>query len=61
MLASGMPVPEASVNHDDGAVAREHDVGATGQILAVQAESEPEPVSNSTNGEFWLGVSTPDP
>jgi len=43
---SWMPVPEAPVDKDNGAVTRQDDVGASRQILPVKAESETETVED---------------
>ena len=53
-------MPEASVHRDDGPVAWEHDVGATGKVFAVETKAKPESVGNPANNQLRLGVSTPD-
>ena len=59
-LATRMSVPEASMNHDDGLVARENDVGATRKVFAVEAKPEPECVRNLANNQLRPGVSAPN-
>ena len=53
-------MPEAPMNHDDGLVARENDVGATRKVFAVEAEAKPESVRNPANNQLRFGVSAPD-
>ena len=54
-------MPEAPVHEDDGAVPREHEVGATGQVPSMEPKAESEPMCNSPNGDFRTGITAPDP
>lgn len=36
--AALMPVPEAAVNIDRGSIFRQHDIGSTGYVLAIQSK-----------------------
>lgn len=51
-----MPVPEASVNEDDGTTRRKHQIGAAGQIFAVKAEAEAMRMQAASYQELRLGV-----
>lgn len=54
-----MPVPEAAVNEDNGAVFREDNVGFSGQCFifrAVDCETVAEPVEHRSKSQLWLGV-----
>jgi hypothetical protein len=44
VLALGMSVPEATVNEDHGAIARQNNVGFPRKVATVEAESIAEPV-----------------
>jgi len=58
-----VPVPEAAVDEDDGAVFRQDEVGFTGQgtvFRAVDGEAIAEPVEHRAQGEFRLGIATAD-
>ena len=59
--AAFVAMPEATVDEDHQPPPREHEIGATGQVLPVQPETEAELVRNSANDEFGLGVPTLDP
>lgn len=45
-------VPEAAMHEDGDAVLRKNDIRLSGQILAVQAESETSGMEKLTNGKF---------
>lgn len=58
-----MPVPEAAVDEDHGAVFRQDDVGFSGKeyvFRAVDREAVAEPVEHRAQGEFRLGVAPAD-
>lgn len=53
-------MPEAPVDKDDRAVAREDDVWSAGKVTAVQAEAQSALVNCPTYEEFWLCVLAPN-
>lgn len=58
-----MPVPEAAVNEDHRAVFRQHQIRATGKQAverAVDGETIAKAVEHRTQGEFRLGIASPD-
>ena len=55
-----MPVPEAAVDEDDSAIAREDQVGLAGQFAAVQAITIAEAVKAAADEQFGPGVLAPD-
>ena len=60
MLAARMPVPEAPMNHDYGAVSGEHDVRRARKILPVKAEAEAEAVCDAPYDHLGPGVPPAD-
>lgn len=52
-----VPVPQASVDKNDGFVLPKHEVGTARQQFAVETESEPGGVEGAPNIHFRLGVS----
>lgn len=60
VLASPMPMPEASVDEYRQTVPRKDQIRTTGEIPAVQAETEAEPVSNPTDNKLGSGITSPD-
>jgi len=58
--AAGMTVPEASVHEDGCLVARQDDVGPTGQVPAMQAKSVSLFVQNSPHDPLGAGVASAD-
>lgn len=59
--ATTMPMPETSVNEDDGSVLRQHDVGLARQFLSVKAKSKAQPMEQRANTLFWRGVLAANP
>ena len=55
-----MAMPKTAVNKDDRPVAREHDVWRAGQVLAMQAEAEPEAMSDTPNDELRARCHAPE-
>jgi hypothetical protein len=55
-----MPMPEASMNKNHGAVLRQNDIRSSRQIASMQTESKSEAVQNRTNGLLWLRVTAFD-
>lgn len=58
-----MPVPETAVDEDDGTVFRQDQVGPAGErpvVRPVDREAVAETVEHGSQGEFRLGVATPD-
>jgi hypothetical protein len=53
-------VPEASVYQDDGTVAREHNVGLSGQTAGVKSVTEAAPVQSMPDRNFGASVGTPN-
>lgn len=51
-----MPVPKAAVNEDDDSPARKNEIGATGQIAAMEAIPQPCGVQAPTQEELRLSV-----
>lgn len=51
-----MTVPETSVDKDDFAPRREHDVWTSRQITALERVAVPKPMQRVPKQEFWLGV-----
>ncbi len=49
-------MPEATMNKDDGAVSRQHDVGTAGHVRDVQTESVAQSMNNLSDDEFGLRV-----
>jgi len=56
VAASRMTVPEATVDHYHGLELRQYDVGLAGQLLAVQAETEPHSVKHRSGRNLGPGV-----
>lgn len=48
------------MHKDDCPVLGEHDIGLSGQILAVQPEAIAHPVEQRADYQLWLCVSIPD-
>ncbi len=55
-----MPMPEAPVNEDRGAQAREDEIRRAGQVADMEAEPIAEPVHDRPDPEFGRGVLSPD-
>ena len=53
-------MPEAAVDEDDGVVFREHDIGASGEILPVETEAEASGMKHFPDHDFRFGVAAPD-
>ena len=53
-------VPEAAIDEDDHAVARQHDIRLTGQVLSVEAEPKPGRVQRAPHGHFDASVLASD-
>jgi hypothetical protein len=49
-------MPEASIRLDDGTVARQHDVGSTGEFLSMKAKSETLAMKAAAEQHFQPGV-----
>ena len=58
--ATGMSMPEASVNEDDDRFRREHKVGTPGQIAASQDIAKPPRMEASSHQQFGLRVPATD-
>ena len=56
--ASSMPVPEASVNQKNRAVAREDNIRLTWKVTSMQTESISHPVQRSANRQLRDGIPT---
>ena len=56
VLAAFVPVPEAAVNEDDGAVLAQHYVGGAGQALDVYAVAVAMGVQVTSHNQFWFCV-----
>ena len=52
-----MPVPQASMDKNDGFVLPKHEIGMTRQQFAVETESEPGGVERAPHVHFRPGVS----
>jgi len=61
VFAALVPVPEASMNEDDGFVFRQDDVGFSGEIFHMQSEPVSGPVQHGPDDHFRLGVLASDP
>ena len=58
-----MPMPEAAVDEDDGAVFRQDEIGFAGEgfvARTVDREAVAEPVEHRTQGQFGFRVPTAD-
>ena len=56
-----MAMPEAAVDEDhELAAQKQHDVGPTGKILAMQPEADAEPVQQTADHPFWRRVLAAD-
>lgn len=51
-----MPVPEAAMHKYDNPPARKNDVRGAGQLIIMQAVSEPTPMQQFSNYHLRLGV-----
>lgn len=51
-----MPVPEAAIYQDDLTIPGKHDVRPAWEALDVEAETEPHPVQQTPDKQFWLCV-----
>ena len=58
--ASGVSMPEASVNEHSKSMFRENQVGAAGEVLPVQTEAEAQIVGDATNSKFRRGIPSLD-
>ena len=52
-------MPEAAVDKNHLAAAREYQIGAAGQVAAVQTVTVAEPVQQATNDMLWLAMLCP--
>jgi len=50
-------MPETAMHEDSGMILGQHDIGASGEITAMDAESKAGPVQRLTDKDFRLGVS----
>jgi hypothetical protein len=57
--ATLMPVPEAPVNIDCGAIFRQNDIGSTGYVFAIQSKPIPEIVQQGSYKAFGARVFRP--
>ncbi len=55
-----MAVPEAPVHEDDLPARAEHEIGLSGQIAPMKAESVSEPMQQPAHREFGLHAFAPD-
>ena len=55
-----MPMPEATVHENRESPARQHDVGPAGQILAMQAKADAEPMQEAADDAFGRRVLAAD-
>ena len=55
-----MPVPEAAMNKNDGAIAREYEIGLAGKRPVMQAVSKPERVDGTPENQLRPRITTPD-
>ncbi len=55
-----MTVPEAAVNENDRPVLREHEIGLSRQVAAMEPEPESPAVQHRPNYPFGFGVPSPD-
>lgn len=55
-----MPMPEASMDKDDGSPPRQNNIRPAGQALNVQSEPKARMPKRPANLEFWLGIPAPD-
>ena len=54
-------MPEAAVHEDGQTVSGEHQVRASGEVLALQPEAQAHPVSDSSDGQFGSRVASANP
>jgi hypothetical protein len=59
--ATGMTMPEASMNHDGSHSARKDDIRPARQACAVQPEPQPQSMKRLPQTDFGLRVCSPDP
>jgi hypothetical protein len=55
-----MPVPEAAVDKDYDPVSNKNNVGTTGKLAAMQAETESHPMQNGSDNSFRTRVAVLD-
>jgi len=55
-----MLMPEAPPDLHNAAPGREHQVGTTGKIAAMQAKAVAHTVGETADSNFWLSVLAPD-
>lgn len=55
-----MPMPEAAVDQNNFAVPRQHHIGPSGKVLAVEPETIPQPMQQRPDRNFRLGVPAAD-
>jgi hypothetical protein len=53
-------MPKTAVDKNDLSLGWKSEIGATGQISAVQTESVPQAMRQRTNDHLWFGVGAPD-
>jgi hypothetical protein len=54
-----MPVPEAAMNVDRGAIFWKHDIGSTGHVFAIEPKSITETVQQGAYEALWARVFRP--
>jgi len=60
VVAAGVPMPEATMHENSQLVARQHQVGGAGKVLAMKSKAVPQGMKVSAQEQLRLGITASD-